>query len=64
VLQREDDPAGAPSKLRLRVDDQDKLPLLAEIVVRGGGKLHSLSAAQNSLEELFVDLMAGERSHA
>jgi ABC-2 type transport system ATP-binding protein len=63
VLHREDDAAGR-SKLRLRVDDQDTLPLLAEAVVHGEGKIYNLSMAQNSLEDLFVDLMAGENPDA
>jgi ABC-2 type transport system ATP-binding protein len=64
VLQRDDDSRRSLSILRLQVADPDKLPTLAEIVVRGGGRLHGLSGAQNSLEELFVDLMAGEHSDA
>ncbi len=63
VLHREDDAAGC-SKLKLRVEDRDKLPRLAEAVVRGGGKIFSLSMVQNSLEDLFVELMAGENADA
>jgi ABC-2 type transport system ATP-binding protein len=63
VLHREDDAAGC-SKLRLRVDDRDRLPLLAEAVVQGGGKIYNLSMVQNSLEDLFVELMAGENADA
>jgi len=62
VLHREDDPAAGRTRLRLRVDDQDKLPLLAETVVHGGGRIYNLSMAQNSLEDLFVDLMAGDQA--
>jgi ABC-2 type transport system ATP-binding protein len=63
VLHREDDAAGC-SKLKLRVEDRDKLPLLAEAVVHGGGKIFNLSMVQNSLEDLFVELMAGENADA
>jgi ABC-2 type transport system ATP-binding protein len=63
VLHREDDAAGC-SKLKLRVEDRDKLPLLAEAVVHGGGKIFNLSTVQNSLEDLFVELMAGENADA
>jgi len=62
VLHREDDPAAGRTRLRLQVDDQDKLPLLAEAVVHGGGRIYNLSMAQNSLEDLFVDLMAGDQA--
>jgi ABC-2 type transport system ATP-binding protein len=63
VLHREDDATGC-SKLKLRVEDRDKLPLLAEAVVHGGGKIFNLSMVQNSLEDLFVELMAGENADA
>jgi len=48
--------------IRLRVTDRDSLPLLAETVVAGGGKLYRLAPVRNSLEELFVELMEGEES--
>lgn len=64
LLHQEAGPDADRSKLRLRVDDQDKLPLLAEAVVHGSGKVYNLSMAQNSLEELFVELMAGEHTDA
>jgi len=63
VLHREED-AGGSSRLMLRVDDRDKLPPLAEAVVRGGGQIYNLSTIQNSLEDLFVELMAGETADA
>ncbi|MGE5560790.1 MAG: ABC transporter ATP-binding protein [Chloroflexota bacterium] len=64
VLQRGDDAATGITKLSLRVDGKDRLPALAEIVVRGGGRLHSMATAQNSLEDLFVGLMAGDHASA
>lgn len=64
LLRRDEGPAPGRSRLRLRVDDPDKLPLLAEAVVQGGGRLYSLSPAQDSLEELFVELMGGDRLDA
>ncbi len=60
LLHQDESLATGRSRLRLRIDEQDKLPLLAESVVHGGGKIYNLSMAQNSLEELFVELMAGE----
>jgi ABC-2 type transport system ATP-binding protein len=62
ILQREDIPATGRTRLRLRVKDQDGMPLLAEAVVHGGGKIYNLSMVQNSLEDLFVELMAGDHT--
>lgn len=64
LLRRDEGPAAGRSRLRVRIDDRDKLPLLAEAVVRGGGRLYGLSPVQNSLEELFVELMGGDRLDA
>jgi xanthine dehydrogenase iron-sulfur cluster and FAD-binding subunit A len=45
------------------LDDVVSAATLLVTSLRGGGKLHGLAATQNSLEELFVGLMAGEQSH-
>ncbi|MDH7578678.1 MAG: ABC transporter ATP-binding protein [Bacillota bacterium] len=57
-------PGGETEKIWLRVDTREKLPLLAAAVVSGGGRLYNLSLVRNSLEELFVELMAGEQEDA
>jgi ABC-2 type transport system ATP-binding protein len=45
------------SQIRLSLNNNGDIPALAEAVVRNGGKLFSLNARQNSLEDLFVDLV-------
>lgn len=45
------------SLIRLSLRNNEDIPALAETVVRNGGKLFSLNAKQNSLEDLFVDLV-------
>lgn len=57
-------PDGIQEKIWIRVDAREKLPQLAEAVVAGRGRLYSLSLVRNSLEELFVELMAGEGEDA
>lgn len=56
-------PGGARS-IRLQATDRDRLPALAEMIVAGGGKLYHLALVRSSLEELFVELMAGEQENA
>ena len=46
---------------RLRVIGEDALPAIASWVVERGGRLQHLSATRDTLEELFVRVMAGER---
>ncbi|TEB11482.1 ABC transporter ATP-binding protein [Pelotomaculum propionicicum] len=43
--------------VRLSLKNNEDIPALAEAVVRNGGKLFSLNARQNSLEDLFIDLV-------
>lgn len=62
VIHREEAGTGAADIIRIRVPDQNRLPLLAETVVAGGAKLYRLAPVRNSLEELFVELMEGEES--
>ncbi len=45
------------SQIRLSLKNNGDIPALAEVVVRNGGKLFSLNSRQNSLEDLFVDLV-------
>lgn len=39
------------------VNDQEQIPLLAETVLNNGGRIYQLTPLQNSLENLFLDLM-------
>lgn len=43
--------------IRLCLRDMADTPVLAEIVVNNGGKLFSLNTRQNSLEDLFIELV-------
>ncbi|MFA4886151.1 MAG: ABC transporter ATP-binding protein [Desulfotomaculaceae bacterium] len=45
------------SLIRLSLRNKGDIPALAEAVVRNGGKLFSLKSRQNSLEDLFIDLV-------
>lgn len=43
--------------IRLCLRDMADTPVLAEVVVNNGGKLFSLNTRQNSLEDLFIELV-------
>lgn len=43
--------------IRLSLRETGDIPVVAEIVVNNGGRLFSLNTRQNSLEDLFVDLV-------
>ncbi len=43
----------------LTVEPRDAIPLLAEAVVRNGGRLLSLETKRGSLEDLYIDLIKG-----
>lgn len=45
--------------VKLSLGDREEIPALAEAVVRNGGQLFSLGSRNNSLEDLFVDLIQG-----
>lgn len=45
------------SLIRLSLKNDGDIPALAEAVVRNGGKLFSLASRQDSLEDLFIDLV-------
>ncbi len=45
------------SLVRLSLKNNGDIPALAEAVVRNGGRLFSLNARQNSLEDLFINLV-------
>jgi len=45
------------SLIRLSLRNDGDIPALAEAVVRNGGKLFSLNSRQNSLEDLFINLV-------
>lgn len=47
-------------KIWVRVASKEQIPLLAESAVDCGGKLHLFSPIRSTLEELFVELVAGE----
>ncbi|MEW6181745.1 MAG: ABC transporter ATP-binding protein [Bacillota bacterium] len=59
VSYREEGEQGDMQKLRMRVTDRERLPLLSETVVACGVKLYHLSPVRNSLEEVFMDLVGG-----
>lgn len=45
------------SLIRLCLRETEDIPILADVVVNSGGRLFSLNTRQNSLEDLFVDLV-------
>lgn len=45
------------SLIRLSLRETGDIPVAAEVVVNSGGRLFSLNTRQNSLEDLFVDLV-------
>lgn len=45
------------SLIRLCLRETEDIPILADVVVNSGGRLFSLNIRQNSLEDLFVDLV-------
>ena len=49
-------------EVRLRVPDERALPAIASFLVSRGVQLHHLSATRDTLEELFVRVMDGERA--
>jgi ABC-2 type transport system ATP-binding protein len=44
-------------RISLCLRESGDIPCLAEAVVNNGGKLFSLNTRQNSLEDLFIDLV-------
>ncbi len=48
--------------VRLRVDDAGALPRIARWLVERGADLHHLAATRDTLEAVFVRVMAGERA--
>ena len=49
------------ARLRLRVPSRETLPEIARVLVAHGARLHHLATAGQTLEELFVRVMDGER---
>lgn len=44
-------------RISLQLDDREKVPLVAETLLRHGARLYSLSHRRGSLEELFIRLL-------
>jgi ABC-2 type transport system ATP-binding protein len=44
-------------RILLRLDDREKIPLVAEALLRHGAKLYSLSHRRGSLEDLFIRVL-------
>lgn len=61
---REQGEEGDIQKIRVRVTGREQLPLLSEAVSACGGRLYLLNPVRNSLEELFVELVAGDDHEA
>ncbi len=47
-------------RIVLRLPDRESIPLVAETVLRHGGKLYSLSRRRGSLEDLFIRVVEAE----
>ncbi|MGQ9674182.1 MAG: ABC transporter ATP-binding protein [Chloroflexota bacterium] len=45
------------SLLTLRVENRDRIPEIADLVVRSGARLYGLSARRTSLEDLFAEVV-------
>ncbi len=50
----------ADGRIALRLSDRERIPLVAEAVVRAGGRLYSLTRRRGSLEDLFIRVVEGE----
>ncbi|MGI5836910.1 MAG: ATP-binding cassette domain-containing protein [Chloroflexota bacterium] len=49
-------------RVQLRLSDRESIPLVAETLIRHGGKLYSLNRRRGSLEELFIKTVEGEEN--
>ncbi|MCL6472322.1 MAG: ABC transporter ATP-binding protein [Firmicutes bacterium] len=47
------------SSFLIELDDEEKIPALASLIVQNGGNLYNLSRKKRTLEELFVDVVKG-----
>lgn len=45
------------NKLRLKLNEKEDTPLIAQKIIEGGGRLYHLKAQSNSLEDLFIQLI-------
>jgi len=49
-----------PGRYEVRVADARRVPELAEVVIRHGGRLHAMVPQRESLEDFFIRTVTGE----
>jgi len=51
--------AGNDSSFSVELDDEDKIPMLASVIIHNGGQIYNLSRKKRTLEELFMGVVKG-----